>query len=162
MYFPALPLTVGLLLSLRSVQVACSKEAGNIAAQLEEADHLQCPYPWFFENNTSKRCECGPSLGPQSDGDIIRCSRETKKVWLNINYCMTYDNVTGITLVGQCPFSGLYKTGALTDSDLAGGYALLPHNITKLNEEVCGRMNRNGPLCSRCKPGNGPMLLSYM
>ncbi len=161
MCFPVLPLTVGLLLILRSVQVACSKEAGNIAVQLEEADQLQCPYPWFFENKTSKRCECGPSLGPQSDGDIIRCSRETKKVWMNLLYCMTYDNVTGITLVGECPFSGLYKTGALKDSDLVGGYALLPHNVKTLNKEVCGRMNRNGPLCSRCKPGNGPTLLSY-
>ncbi len=161
MYFPELPLTVGLLLILRSVEVTCSKEAGIIAVQLEEVDQLQCPYPWFFENKTSKSCECGPSLGPQPDGDIIRCTQETKKVWLNIKYCMTYDNVTGITLVGACPFSGLYKTGALTHSDLAGGYALLPDNITKLNEEVCGMMNRNGPLCSSCKPGNGPTLLSY-
>ncbi len=161
MYFPVLPLTVGLLLSLRSVQVACSKEAGNIAVQLEEADELHCPYPWFFENKTSKRCECGPSLGHQLEGVIIRCNQETKKVWLNLLYCMTYDNVTGITLAGRCPFSGLYKTGALTDSDLIVDYALLPDNLTKLNEEVCGRMNRNGPVCSRCEPSNGPTLLSY-
>ncbi len=161
LYFPALSLTVGLLLSLKSVQVSCSKGAGNLTLQWEEADELQCHYPWFFENKTSQRCECGPILGPQPNGVPIRCNQETKKVWLNLLYCMTYDNVTGITLVGHCPFSGLYKTGAVMDTDLAGGYALLPHNLTKLNEEVCGRMNRNGPLCSRCKPGNGPTLLSY-
>ncbi len=156
LYFAALPLIVGLLLSSRSSQVTCSIEAGNLAVQLQEADELQCPYPWFFKNLTTQRCDCGPSLP-----GIVQCNQETKEVWLKLLFCMTYDNVTGITLVGECPFGGLHKTGALKDSDLVGDYALLPQNITKLNEQVCGRMNRNGPLCSRCKPGNGPTLLSY-
>ncbi len=66
---------------------------------------------------------------------------------------MTYDNTTSSTVVGHCPYSGLHRLGS--------NYALLPKNVSQLNEAVCGGANREGLLCSKCKPGYGPAVLSY-
>ncbi len=40
-------------------------------------------------------------------------------------------------------------------------YHSLPSNISQLNEQVCGWLNRDGQLCGRCKDGFGPAVYSY-
>ncbi len=65
---------------------------------------------------------------------------------------MTYDNKTDSTAVAKCPFAGIK-----TDHNSI----TLPQNRSQLNEEMCGKANREGLLCSRCKPGYGPAVLSY-
>ena len=70
---------------------------------------------------------------------------------------MTYDNGTGNTLLSEeCPFSGLQRSGGI-ESD----YVLLPNDTSELNEFMCGKMNRVGRMCHKCKPGYGPAVLSY-
>ena len=40
-------------------------------------------------------------------------------------------------------------------------YLLLPSNASILNEFMCGPLNREGPLCEKCKDGYGTALYSY-
>ncbi len=111
----------------------------------------QCSsWTWSFWNQANHTCECGFYL----DGAVL-CSPTTHQVRLDLLYCMTYNSLTNTTFLGQCPYSALQKSG------LHDGYASLPHNITDLNNAMCGRVHREGLLCSKCKPGHGPALLSY-
>ena len=76
---------------------------------------------------------------------------------LRFRYCMTYNNTTGTTEYGTCPFIGHYNT------TYGAGifYIQLPSNVSLLNEFMCGPLNREGPLCGRCKDGYGIALHSY-
>ena len=115
----------------------------------QSRDH-ECP-TWFIPSNNNTGCECGAGL----IGGTLKCNQNSKKVWLKILMCMTYDNATKNTLVGECPFSDLQKSSSQND------FVLLPNDISELNEFMCGKMNRVGRLCHKCKTGFGPAVLSY-
>ena len=70
---------------------------------------------------------------------------------LHVGYCMTYNNTTGATEHGACPYIGHYNTTHVDDIF----YIQLPSNVSLLNENMCGPLNREGPLCGRCKDGYG-------
>ena len=76
---------------------------------------------------------------------------------LRFGYCMTYNNTTGATEHGACPYIGHYNTTHIEDTF----YIQLPNNMSLLNENMCGPLNREGPLCGRCKDGYGIALYSY-
>ncbi len=106
-------------------------------------------HTWFFWNNASSMCECGPPfLG-------LTCNRESWEVRVKVIKCITYDNSTGDTTVGDCPF------GAFSESRVEHRSAHLPKLRDDLNDAVCGKAHREGLLCSKCKPGYGPSVLSY-
>ena len=108
-----------------------------------------CP-SWFIPDNTSitgwyyylhgSKVMCGPDF-----------------LLLRFGYCMTYNNTTGTTEYGTCPFIGHYNTAYVADLF----YIRLPSNVSLLNEFMCGPLNREGPLCGRCKDGYGIALYSY-
>ena len=137
----------------------CSKgdSEGNVTTtQLEIHTDLQdhkCP-TWFVPSgNNSHRCECGSV-------QWTKCNQTSKQVWLYIDVCMTYDNVTKTTLVAHCPFSDLERP-SIRHAYHDNSFALLPKETSELNEFMCGKMNRDGRLCHKCKPGFGPAVLSY-
>ena len=76
-------------------------------------------------------------------------------MWLHVTLCMTYDIATKNTLVTECPFSDLQKPS------FQSNYVLLPNDTSELYEFMCGKMNRVGRMCHKCKPGYGPAVLSY-
>ena len=76
---------------------------------------------------------------------------------LRFGYCMTYNNTTGATEHGACPYIGHYNTTRIEGIF----YIQLPSNVSLLNELMCGPLNREGPLCGRCKGGYGIALYSY-
>ena len=108
-----------------------------------------CP-SWFIPDNTSitgwydyqygSKVICGPDF-----------------LLLRFHYCMTYSNTTGTNEYGTCPFIGHYNTAYVADLF----YIRLPSNVSLLNEFMCGPLNREGPLCGRCKDGYGIALYSY-
>lgn len=101
-----------------------------------------CP-TWFLPSNSSKYpCTC---TGLQ---DIVECDNVTMETMLSVNYCMTYDENTGEVSVGSCPYN-FYRVSLNTLS------VSLPINSSDLNEFICGSLNREGPLCGRCKSGFG-------
>ena len=107
-----------------------------------------CP-PWFIPDNTSSTgCSC------QHDANVY-CGPDFP--FLQFGFFMTYDKKTGATEYGACPYIARYNT-----THIAGEfYIQLPSNVSLLNESMCGPLNREGPLCGKCKDGFGIALYSY-
>ena len=109
-----------------------------------------CP-PWFVpDNKSSTGCSCH-----SSHMEVI-CGADFPL--LHLGYCMTYNNTTGITEYGPCPYIAHYNITTSSDQVF---YIQLPSNVSLLNEFMCGPLNREGPLCEKCKDGYGIALYSY-
>ena len=110
-----------------------------------------CP-PWFVhDNRSSTGCSCYNDVP-------IRCGSHLP--YLQFRYCMTYDNATGATEYGPCPYIAHYNTTTIP-VDRHAYYIKLPSNVSYLNEFMCGPLNREGLLCGKCKDGYGTALYSY-
>ena len=100
---------------------------------------------WFIHQ--ANRCECGQQINT-----ILQCSNVTKKIKIMEGFCLTHNN--GTEHLGRCPYN---TKGLLYDlNDVT-----VPSDVSKLNEEMCGPLNRTGLLCSDCQPGLGPAVFSY-
>ena len=109
------------------------------------AQRDDCP-PWFIPDNTScTGCSC------HQENAKVYCGRDFPL--LHFGFCMTYNNTTGVTAYGACPYIAHYSN--IVD------YIQLPSNVSLLNEYMCGLLNREGPLCGKCKGGYGAALYSY-
>ena len=73
--------------------------------------------------------------------------------------CVTYNNEKCSVLTGPCP----YGCGFTTDNSSWSGQLNhpLPRNFSELNHAMCGRLNRDGPMCSKCRENFSPMVYSY-
>ena len=103
-----------------------------------------CP-TWFVPN--INECDCGRDFQ-----NAIKCHPHSNSTSLKIVYCMTYNGTNKLTFVGMCPYN--------TNRESALFYSL-PKDVLKLNEKMCGPLNRTGLLCSQCQEGLGPAVLSY-
>ena len=108
--------------------------------------HNQCP-PWNYYDTNFEECKCYSAVNIGSSYRV-RCNRD--KTSLLYNYCMTYDNESGTSLLSYCVY---FTLQGHTISEL--GMIQLPHNISELNDYMCGPMNRKGILCSQCIDGYG-------
>ena len=109
----------------------------------------QCP-TWFFPDPSSNStCICGDDIH-----DTVRCNNSTKEAAILDCYCMTYNNFTG-PVVGACFYNCVHS--ALNDSL----YDLVPSDATKVNNNMCGHLNREGQLCGKCKEGYSTPVYSY-
>ena len=107
-----------------------------------------CP-PWFIpDGRSSTGCSCYNSIR------AVKCGSDFPL--LHLGYCMTYNTSTESTENGPCPYITRYNTNV----DHAF-YIQLPSNVSSLNEFMCGPLNREGPLCGKCKDGYGTALYSY-
>ena len=113
------------------------------------AEQKVCP-PWFTPDNRSLT----GWYQFQYTSEVM-CSPDF--LLLRFGYCMTYNNTTGATEHGACPYIGHYNTTRIEGIF----YIQLPSNVSLLNELMCGPLNREGPLCGRCKGGYGIALYSY-
>ena len=68
---------------------------------------------------------------------------------------MTYNESTG-PVVGAC-FYNCEKSPFLKDKL----YHLVPPDVTKLNDYMCGYLNREGQLCGKCKENYSIPVYSY-
>ena len=129
-------------------QLVCS--SGNLNETLNVNE--QCP-TWFVPqvSKGTVTCSCANSgIGP----DDVLCDQSSNSSMLKVGACMTYDEATNETVQGPCPFN--YHR-----PDVNQEYVKLPQDVTKLNEFMCGGLNRTGVLCSHCQPGLGPVVFSY-
>ena len=107
-----------------------------------------CP-PWFTpDNRSSTGCSC------RRIGSQVYCRSDFPL--LHLGFCMTYSSANETTEFGPCPYIAQYNS---TFSDV--WYLQLPSNASLLNEFMCGPLNREGPLCRKCKDGYGIALYSY-
>ena len=107
--------------------------------------NLSCP-TWMYRNNDTSTCQCGMNIK-----GAIKCNASLNTVSILDCHCMTYDKnsssiVTGACFYG-CQFGSIYQN--------------LPLDVSKLNEFTCGKLNRDGRLCARCKEGYSPLIYSY-
>ena len=100
--------------------------------------------PWLMGSD----CHCADSL----DG-LIYCDPSGDAVFIKSQYCMSIDNYTGEEVVGRC----LYTYLKFHDPNITniGLYYKVPNNINELEYALCGRLNRRGLLCGKCKEGFG-------
>ena len=109
-----------------------------------------CP-PWFIPDNTSSTgCSCYKYVSKVSCGPDFPS--------LPFGFCMTYNNTTGATEFGACPYIAHYNT-TIHFYDVF--FIQMPSNVSLLNEFMCGPLNREGELCGKCKDGYGTALYSY-
>ena len=104
-----------------------------------------CPTLYTFDTN-SKTCVC------HSLAEEIVCGQDIHLVHLVDGLCATFNNDTGQTVVGKCPYM-LFSMHH--EQHLENGYIELPENVSDLNQFMCGSWNREGHLCHKCKPGYG-------
>ena len=102
--------------------------------------------PTLYQLNSVGKCQCLSEVG------IIRCETNGR-LMLRIDYCMTYDNLSDVTSVGICPFSHRDNINDI--------YVQLPADVNELNNFTCGRLKREGLLCSNCEDSLGVAILSY-
>ena len=108
-----------------------------------------CP-PWFIpDNKSSTGCSCTSSL-------FVKCNSTFS--FLHLGYCMMYNSTTDTTECGPCPYIAHYNNITVVDYVW---YIRLSRNVSILNEFICGPLNREGPLCGKCKAGYGIALYSY-
>lgn len=106
-----------------------------------------------YANKTS--CKCLKNLK-----SAVKCVNFTDPASAYIlgGHCMTYDKASDTTAISHCRFSCQVKESLL---DGRTDFYLLPNNFSDLEEAMCGKMNRQGYLCSQCHPGYRPPAYSY-
>ena len=115
------------------------------------AQHDACP-SWFISqayNSSSAICYCNNSLTG------VKCFPI-----LQFGFCVTYNSSTEIVELGPCPYVSRYNTTSTTIIDYKVFY-ILPDNASLLNKFMCGPLNREGPLCGKCKDKYAVALYSY-
>ena len=88
--------------------------------------------------------------------------RQYKKVdivCLKTGECITYENETA--MMGLCPYYPKHLSWGDYCSVPLKVYQKLPANLTQLTKFFCRDYNREGPLCSKCKPGYGPAVYAF-
>ena len=135
---------------MKTIQLFLFTLLFGFAKQTTAQEHV-CP-PWFVtDNRSSTGCSCHINLY----GTELKCDSDFPLV--HFGFCMTYDNATAVTEYGPCPYIAQYNTNSVDHKF----YIHLPSNVSLLNEFMCGPLNREGPLCGKCKDGYGTALYSY-
>ena len=117
-----------------------------------------CP-PWFlYDGNITissgpqqySHCVCGKPLPLEID-----CNREDFSSSLLSGNCAFWDNRTGRTVVGKCPY-------IFPQHLLEGRKMQLPQDVLTLNSWLCSHLNRetHSTVCGRCTNGTGPSVCS--
>ena len=119
----------------------------TIAVSIELKINIQqCP-PGFVYNETEKRCNCGGGFR-----ELVFCKSEKFRSYVMIGGCISFDESHKFPIATHCPFSAGYQESMK--------YIKLPRSIYKLNDSFCGKLDRRGRLCSKCKAGYGVAVYS--
>ena len=110
--------------------------------------------PTWFICNSQNSCQCGVH-----HNYVVACDAKRKVSAILDTYCVTYDQKSGSTYLGQCFYSSL--NGNISNK-LDSVYSQLPRNPEDLlNESACTHFHRTGLLCGDCEEGHSPFVLSY-
>ena len=72
-------------------------------------------------------------------------------------FCVTYNEDEDKIEVGNC----IYNCNNIKSDFSNSVYHILPKSASKLNEVMCGKFNRNGTLCGKCRDGFFPLVYSF-
>ncbi len=120
---------------------------------VENASNL-CP-PWSTWNSDSNHCVCA-----EQHLNGVHCGKEITEV--TKCYCLTYSMEREEYSLGRCIYScgeGNSSRGSGDNNDIL--YWKVDSDQTKLNEEMCGDLGRNGTLCGQCVSNRSVLAYSY-
>ena len=80
---------------------------------------------------------------------------------LRLGFCATYEEHTRMVSLSACPYFQLNGKYSMHKEECNTWYIQLPNNVSKLNDYMCGPLNRKGRVCSECKDGFGPAIASF-
>ena len=92
-------------------------------------------------------CKCGISLQ-----GVVRCDPVSFKLEVLYCYCVTYSEILDATVVGYC-LTTCHGTHTAT--------TIHAHNVSDLDNTMCGSLHRTGQMCGGCKEGYAPPVYSY-
>ena len=139
-------------------------ELQNISGYASETEGLhydnRCDLLSLSSNNctTSVLCGCN-SASSHCHRLHAFCLEHDTNVCLKTGECITYDNETAN--MGWCPYYPKHLAKGRYCSAPLKVHLKLPVNLTQLTNYFCGDYNREGPLCSKCKPGYGPAVYAF-
>ena len=132
--------------SLSTIISVSGKLNDSCLPSLPSQNGTECP-TWFFYNTTTQDCQCLPH-------DLFACKGNDS--FIDSDYILTYDSLSKNKVVSAV-ISTRYQFLKRVNQTLPG-YKLLPKNISLLNVEMCGPLNRKGYMCNACIDGFGPSL----
>ena len=111
----------------------------------------------FHYNNETGECECLGHLFNKFGITLAMCANN--RAFIRYTYCMTYNEVINTLSASFCLY---FELSGHNTSDFAPGFINLPdnNNISKLNDYMCGPMNRKGLVCSECIDSYGSSVTS--
>ena len=118
---------------------------------LVTSSSLQACPTWFTQCPNSTACVCGQQFNSENF-KLVDCNQFLNKTMLLPGYCMTHNESDDNEYIGICPYNT--KSSSFN-------YSVVPSDVSKLNEEMCGPLNRTGLLCSECQDGLGPAVFSF-
>ena len=122
-------------------------DPGHVLETKVNVTVLPCPPGMVQEGQGNETvCKCKGDYG----GQILCYGAEFRAKLLRGSWIGSYDDHEDL-LVGQCPYCSL-----ITDQQ----YFYLPRHTSNLTEALCGKINRKGSLCGRCKENYGPAITS--
>ena len=103
-----------------------------------------CSSAWTYCYNGT--CEC-------ADTEEILCLTSGQAL-VQVGYCVTFDNTQALTHLGQCVYIFVEDKDGIVLSHS------MPGNVSQLDDVMCGRFNRTGMLCGKCKDDYYPLVNS--
>ena len=128
-------------------------------------------------NDRDSECKCDTNrdqnslIGPSIINDIcqsfyiygICIPGDSDNVYLQAGFCLTHFNSTkNFVIGGLCPYFAMDVKWCSVTPPLSIYYAFpakLP--LAEVTNYTCGPYNREGLLCSKCKPGYGPAVYAF-
>ena len=108
-----------------------------------------CPL-WQTRNISAGRCMC-ESISLEG---IVICRDKPYNLALYECFCMSFNNVTNLTLVGSCQYT--------CNKESHGHYWNITVNASvEVDEHICSKYKRQDQLCGGCIPGYAPPVYSY-
>ena len=152
---------------------AILREMGNVTLVLDSVEDRvwqisitielnSCP-PGFIPNSNDKNnvsCTCNTTT---NYGGVIYCDNNNFTASLRNGYWIgnvasaNSDNSSNLILASLCPYGFCYVFDHESSSE---SFFILSKTFEEVNEQICGKMNRNGTLCGSCIQGYGPAINS--
>ena len=124
-----------LTLLILCASVCCSQQVEDQCLSQDD-----CPL-WFQYNKSLHTCQCPPTES------LLTCKGHN--VIMKSNYISTYDENKRIITLSPTDCE------LFNETTKPSGYVLMPRNLSRLNEYMCGPLNRKGYLCRDCIQGYG-------
>ena len=145
--------SVSIALTLALYRIGASSNDGTAKSvypaskvPLIHQNATKCPSVWYKYSDTTHECQC-ISL------ESLDCKGE--RVYTDTRRILTYDSEQKVVSATKARYK--FLSGYNITSD--GHHLLLPNEVSKLNEYICGPMNREDYMCGKCKTGFGPAVM---